>query len=77
MTKQERREAVAQDILDRYGITLDFKGVATAANCSVTTVRRAFWRGELVGSRVAKRGPVRFTARAVAAWLIAGEERAF
>ena len=76
MMMQEKLDALAEDIRAAYGVTLTFQDVAAAAKCSATTARRAFWRGELVGSRFAKGGPVRFTARAVAAWLLDGERRA-
>jgi len=76
MGTKERLDSLAEDIRTAYGLTLTFQDVATVAKCSTTTARRAFWRGELVGSRFAKGGPVRFTARSVAEWLLQGENRA-
>ncbi len=77
MAQVDRREELTDDIREGFGLVLTFADVAKAAKCSVSTARRAFWRGELVGSRFQRGGPVRFTARAVADWIIAGEDRAY
>ena len=73
----EKRDELVSAIQAEYGLTLTFEEVAKIAKCSKTTARRAFWRGELIGSRFQRGGPIRFTAGAVADWLIGGEERAY
>ncbi len=53
--------------------TTNKKGVARLSGRSETTVSRAHWRGELIGSRTTPNGPLVFTIREIAKWLLAGQ----
>ncbi|MGE3852278.1 MAG: hypothetical protein AB7K09_11085 [Planctomycetota bacterium] len=69
--------AYLTDAIEREagGPVVTIAQAARVARCSIMTIRRALYRGQLVGMRRVTNGPILITVRRLAEWLAAGTSR--
>lgn len=69
-------EDLVRDIIAALGRPVaSLQETAGLLGYSVSTVRGFIHRGALVGSRAARNGPIKLTARDIAAWIVESRNR--